>query len=78
MRLNMALNGILVASATLDPARCKDEFYLDAMRRLMAIQNEEIIQLIPAKPVYYFEGNFSQPTHSFHNETISTNKAINV
>jgi hypothetical protein len=78
MRLNMALNGILVASATLDPARCKDEFYLDAMRRLMVLQNEEIIQLIPAKPVYYIEGASTRPQVSFHNESISTNKAVNV
>jgi hypothetical protein len=55
MRLNMALNGILVASASLDPARCRDEYYLQAMRRLLMIQNQETMELIPAKPVYYIE-----------------------
>ena len=55
MRLNMALNGILVASASLDPARCKDEYYLQAMRRYLKIQNQETLELIPAKPVYYIE-----------------------
>ena len=65
MRLNMALNGILVGSATLDPSRCKDEFYLQAMRRLLVLQNQEILQMIPAKPVYYIEVSSSMPSLSF-------------
>ncbi len=78
MRLNMALNGILVASATLDPSRCKDEYYLDAMRRLMMIQNQEIVQLIPATPVYYIEVAPTQPTLSFRNTSSSAREAIKV
>ena len=65
MRLNMALNGILVASAKLDPSRCKDEYYLQALRRLLMIQNQEILQLIPAKPVYYIEVVAGSPNLSF-------------
>lgn len=55
MRLNLALNGILIASASLDPTRCKDEFYLQAMRRLLQQQNRDMLETIPAKPVYYIE-----------------------
>ncbi|HEY0039312.1 MAG TPA: hypothetical protein VGB71_01550 [Flavisolibacter sp.] len=55
MRLNLALNGILIASASLDPNRCKDEFYLQAMRKFLQVQNQDILETIPAKPVYYIE-----------------------
>jgi hypothetical protein len=55
MRLNLALNGILVASAPLDPSRCKDEFYLQALRQQIIQQNLDTINLIPAKPFFYIE-----------------------
>ena len=55
MRLNLALNGILVASAPLDPSRCKDEFYLQALRQQILQQNLDVIKLIPAKPTFYIE-----------------------
>lgn len=55
MRLNLALNGILVASAPVDPSRCKDEFYLGALRRLILWQNQETLNLITAKPFFYLE-----------------------
>ena len=55
MRLNLALNGILVASAKLDPSRCRDEYYLHAMRRLLLQQNGDVLALIPATPAYYIE-----------------------
>ena len=65
MRLNLALNGILIASASLDPARCKDEYYLQAMRHLLARQNQDTIELIPANPVYYIEIPASSASYSF-------------
>lgn len=55
MRLNLALNGILVASAPVDPSRCKDEFYLQALRKQILQQNSEVLNLIPAKPLFYIE-----------------------
>jgi hypothetical protein len=73
MRLNMALNGILVGTANLDPSRCKDEFYLQAMRRLLMVQNQEIMHLIPAKPVYYIEVTASMPSLSFANSNENVN-----
>ncbi|HUC82109.1 MAG TPA: hypothetical protein VMR70_14490 [Flavisolibacter sp.] len=70
MRLNLALNGILIASTPLDPSRCKDEFYLQAMRRLLSTQNRDTLELIPSRPVYYIEVPSSladltfQPSHN--------------
>ncbi len=55
MHLNLTLNGILVASAKLDPARCKDEYYLQAMRRLLLQQNSDVLALVPAKQDWYIE-----------------------
>jgi hypothetical protein len=55
MKLNLSLNGVLIASTPLDPSRCKDEFYLSAMRRLLSSRNEEALALIPSRPVYYIE-----------------------
>jgi hypothetical protein len=55
MRLNLALNGILIASTPVDPSRCKDQFYLDALRRLILWKNQETLTLIPAKPFFYIE-----------------------
>jgi hypothetical protein len=55
MRLNLALNGILIASAPLDPARYTDKYYMKAMRRILCLQNQDILDLIPARPVYYIE-----------------------
>ena len=55
MRLNLTLNGVLVATAAVDPARCKDEFYLMALRRLILRQNRDIVEAIPAKPFFYLE-----------------------
>lgn len=62
MRLNLTLNGVLIASQALDPSRCKDEYYLQAVRRLLTIQNQDTLELIPAKPVYYIEIP-SEPAH---------------
>ena len=62
MRLNLSLNGVLVASTALDPSRCKDKYYLEAMRRSLLRQNTEILSLIPAKPIYYIEA----PASSAH------------
>jgi hypothetical protein len=55
MRLNLALHGILVASAPIDSSKCKDEFYLQAVRQQMLRQNEDIIGEIAAKPFFYIE-----------------------
>ncbi|HEX8313732.1 MAG TPA: hypothetical protein VF609_01985 [Flavisolibacter sp.] len=68
MRLNLALNGILIASAKLDPSRCKDQYYLLAMRRLLLQKNGDIIALIPAKPVYYIEVPSASATSLFSEE----------
>ena len=68
MQLNMALNGVLIASAKIDPSRCKDEYYLQALQRLLFVQNKEIIELIPAKPLYYIEVGSSFPALSFQNK----------
>jgi len=62
MRLNLTLNGVLIASQSLDPARCKDEYYLQAVRKILTIQNQDTLELIPAKPVYYIE----VPSESAH------------
>ncbi|HET7896797.1 MAG TPA: hypothetical protein VFL47_03990 [Flavisolibacter sp.] len=55
MRLNLTLNGILIASAPVDPSRCKDEFYLNALRRLILQQNRDILAIFSAKPSFYIE-----------------------
>ena len=55
MRLNLILNGICIASAAIDPARCRDEFYLQAIRRSLVLQNQDVLELIPAQPVYAIE-----------------------
>jgi hypothetical protein len=65
MRLNLALNGILIGSTPLDPSRCKDEYYLQAMRRLLTLQNQETLELIPSQPVYYIEVPSSLPNLSY-------------
>ncbi len=55
MRLNLALNGILIASAPVEPSRCKDEYYLQALRQQILQQNKDTLALIPAKPFFYIE-----------------------
>ena len=75
MRLNMALNGILIGSAKVDPSRCKDEYYLQALRRLLVVQNQDVLQLIPAKPVYYIEVPSSIPEFLFGNDGAQMGRA---
>ena len=55
MRLNLIINGVLIGSANLDAARCKDEFYLNAIKRLLVLQNQDVLMLIPGKPVFDIE-----------------------
>lgn len=55
MRLNLTLNGILVASAPVNPSRCKDEFYLQALRQQILLQNKDTLDRIPARPFFYIE-----------------------
>lgn len=55
MRLNLTLNGILVASTPVNPSRCKDEFYLQALRQQILLQNRDTIERIPARPFFYLE-----------------------
>lgn len=70
MRLNLALNGILIASTPLDPSRCKDEFYLQSLRQQILQRNQEAINLIPAKPFFYIEVPASPATLVFGKETV--------
>lgn len=65
MRLNLAINGILIGSTPLDPSRCKDEYYLQAMRHLLTQQNQETLEQIPSRPVYYIEVPSSLPNLSY-------------
>ena len=44
-----------LCSANLDAVRCKDEFYLRAIKRFLLQQNQEILSLIPGKPVFDIE-----------------------
>ncbi len=55
MRLNLTLNGILVASAPVNPSRCTDEYYLQALRQQILLQNKDTIERIPANPFFYIE-----------------------
>jgi hypothetical protein len=55
MRLNLTLNGMLVASMPVNPSRCKDEFYLQALRQHILQQHQDTLSLIPAKPFFYIE-----------------------
>lgn len=55
MRLNLTLNGILVASAPVNPSRCTDEYYLQALRQQILVQNKDTIERIPASPFFYIE-----------------------
>ncbi|NTS40677.1 hypothetical protein HRG84_07135 [Flavisolibacter sp. BT320] len=55
MRLNLTLNGILVASALVNPSRCTDEYYLQALRQQILLQNKDTIERIPANPFFYIE-----------------------
>lgn len=65
MRLNLTLNGILVASLPLNPSRCKDEFYLQALRQQILQQNRDTLSLIPAKPFFYIEVPASSASLSY-------------
>jgi hypothetical protein len=65
MRLNLTLNGILVASAPVNPTRCQDEFYLQAIRQQILQQHQETLALIPAKPFFYIEVPASSATLSY-------------
>ncbi|HEV7330271.1 MAG TPA: hypothetical protein VGN63_04465 [Flavisolibacter sp.] len=65
MRLNLTLNGILVASAPVNPARCKDEFYLQALRQQILLQNRDTIERIPARPFFYLEVPASSASLSY-------------
>lgn len=67
MRLNSALNGILIASAPADPSRCKDEFYLQTQRQQIIQQNLDIVNLIPGKPLFYIEVPASGASVQFKN-----------
>ena len=65
MRLNLTLNGILVASAPVNPSRCQDEFYLQALRQQILQQNRDTLERIPARPFFYLEvpASSASPTY---------------
>lgn len=70
MRLNLTLNGILVASVPLNPSRCKDEYYLQALRQQIIRQNKDTIELIPAQPFFYIEVPASSASLSYGKKTV--------
>ncbi len=69
MRLNLALHGILIASAAIEETKCRDEYYLEAMRQQLLRQNEDLIEQIPAKPFFYLEVPASSATLRFGKTT---------
>jgi hypothetical protein len=74
MRLNLALHGILVASATIDESKCKDDFYLQAVQQQLLLKNKDIIGQIPAKPFFYIEVPASAASIQFRKT--ADNKAV--
>lgn len=76
MRLNLSLNGILVASSPVDSSRCQDEFYLQALRRLMLEQNREIIEAIAARPFFYIEAPATSASLYYSNIAIGLDKFV--
>jgi hypothetical protein len=55
MNLNLSVNGQVLDKISLDPSRCKDERYLRAVRRLLAIRNHRALAVLNTKPTYYIE-----------------------
>jgi hypothetical protein len=67
MRLNLALNGMLIASTAIDPSRCKDEFYMQAMQRVLREQNQDALELFSSRPVFFIEVPAGSAALSYQN-----------
>ena len=55
MRLNLSVDGKLLATIPVDPKRWKDDDYLHELTRLLAKKNKTAISALRKPPSYYIE-----------------------
>ena len=55
MKLNLALAGKVLASVAVDPARCSDDYYLKAFRRMLIIRYHRKLKSASSSPQFVME-----------------------
>jgi hypothetical protein len=55
MHLNLSIGGQVLAKVPLDPTRCKDQHYLNALCRLLSMKHHAVIAMLKRKPSFYIE-----------------------
>jgi hypothetical protein len=65
MQLKLFLNGILVAYTAIDPARGGNEAYLREVQRYLLMLSQDMLLLMPGRPVFYIEVPPSSATSLF-------------
>lgn len=55
MKLNLALNGRVLASVPVEAAAIENEYYLKAFRRLLTIRHHQTIITSKEKPSFFIE-----------------------
>lgn len=55
MRLNLSVDGQILATVPVDPEKCKDKDYLDILTRLLASKNRTVISTLRKQPTFYIQ-----------------------
>ncbi|RYF85139.1 MAG: hypothetical protein EON98_07390 [Chitinophagaceae bacterium] len=55
MRLNLTLNGEIIATAPIDPSEFHNEKYLKILCRILTLKNKRVIKALKKKPSFYIE-----------------------
>ena len=55
MHLNLSVNGLLLAKVPVDPKKCKDDQYIEALCDFLSVKYHTAIEALHKTPVYYIE-----------------------
>ena len=55
MHLKMSIGSKVIDCISVDAARCKDDNYLQALRRLLTVRHELTIAALKRQPTFYIE-----------------------
>lgn len=66
MKLNLSVEGRILASIPVEEAKAHNEYYLKAFRRLLTIRHHQKLVILNKEPVFILEAGAEKPHKSLH------------
>lgn len=66
MKLNLSVEGQILASVPVEAANAQNEYYLKAFRRLLTIRHRKKLAILAKEPFFFLENDAEKNYHRFH------------